>query len=165
MQKTDIVAENRYSKVVREVIGESEYLKFQSSPAATVLLVGTNLESVFLMRQDREDSGGQSYYKTIGGYLNPGETPEDAVRRNLLAKVGVTLDCAPRRVGFVAGYGDAIRIPITPFVSHHWHSVVSAKFPLCEFSTSMLRGLIESPDDIYDDVTRIQVLQFLAKIF
>lgn len=164
---SQLVAKTPYSTVVREIIGGNEYLKFSSSPAVTVLLCSGD-DTVYLMSQSREDSGGKVFFKTVGGYLNPGESPAEGAKRNLLSKVGVVAS-EFHQTGYVSGYGDAIKIPITPLVcgDDSWYVSTQPKsgIALVGFNRAELYALLSKEDAIYDDATRIQVLQFLAGIF
>ena len=161
----EIIEKNRWNTISKDVINGNTYVTFESAPAVVVLLYGRN-NTVWLMPQQREESGNRLYLKTVGGYLKEEETPADGAARNLLEKVGVKISDL-HRVGRVSGYGDAIKVPISPFVclENEWeHSpAAKAKNELVQFSREKVLTLLES-DSIYDDATRIQLLQWLANM-
>jgi 8-oxo-dGTP diphosphatase len=78
-------------------------------PAVSVLVVDDEEKRLLLARRAREPDAG--LWDTPGGFLNEGETPEAALRRELLEETGLEVG-AGRFVGIFADrYGDGEDAP------------------------------------------------------
>ncbi|MDD2786391.1 MAG: NUDIX domain-containing protein [Patescibacteria group bacterium] len=157
----------RYMWAKGEIVDGDLYTKAGTAPAVVVLPYRVNFDDpqrseLVLLEQHRPETG-DSLIKTVGGYIKEGETPEECVQRNLIAKLGfraLDIRCGGRTIGYTV-----VNVPIQYFYVTEW-DVVGAPQQGCAPLNSSLSGAIAlaRAGKLCDDATVIPIYDLALRL-
>lgn len=157
----------RYMWAKGKVIGGDLYTEAGTAPAVVVLPYRVNHDNpqsseLVLLEQHRPETG-DSVIKTVGGYIKEGETPEECVQRNLVAKLGFrALDI--QRGGRTNGY-TVVDIPIQYFYVTEWEVVGAPQQGCAPLNTSLSGAImLARSGNLCDDATVIPIYDLALRI-
>jgi ADP-ribose pyrophosphatase YjhB (NUDIX family) len=157
----------RYMWAKGKVVNGDLYTEAGTAPAVVVLpyvediftLVATKL---LLLKQHRPETGG-FVIKTVGGYVKEGETPEECVQRNLVAKLGIRargMECGGSTTGYTV-----VHVPIKYFFVNAW-DVVGEPANGCEKNALELNEAmaLARSGQLCDDATVIPIYDLALRL-